>query len=143
MPDWRIRQAYWDQEEDKEALSRIRHQVFILEQQVPASMEWDRFDRISIHFLAERQEGPIGCARLLPDGHIGRLAVLSEWRQQGIATALLQACETHACDIGIKELKLSAQTHAIPFYEKSGYRIISEPFLDAGILHQEMMKTIR
>ena len=138
-----IRPASWNNPLDQKTLKEIRHEVFIEEQGVPESLEWDRFDAVSSHFLAYQQEQPIGCVRLLATGHIGRMAVLEKWRRQGVATALLEACENHARANDILETRLSAQTQAIPFYEKAGYRIISDPYLDAGILHQDMIKTLR
>jgi len=143
MKPWVIREARWNNPEDQQTLKLIRHEVFIQEQGVPESMEWDQFDSVSSHFLACQQEQPIGCVRLLPTGHIGRMAVLEKWRRQGVATALLETCESHARGKNIPETRLSAQTQAIPFYEKAGYRIISDPYLDAGILHQDMIKILR
>lgn len=143
MSAWLIREADWLDAQDQAALKMIRRQVFIEEQGVPESLEWDEFDASSSHFLAQHAEEPIGCARLLPSGYVGRMAVLPDWRLRGVARALLQACETRAQNTGIEALRLSAQTHAIPFYEKAGYRIISAPYLDAGILHQDMIKPLR
>lgn len=143
MKPWLIRPASWNNPEDQKTLKEIRHEVFIEEQGVPESMEWDQFDAVSSHFLACHREQPIGCVRLLPTGHIGRMAVLVKWRRQGVASALLETCENHARANDIAETRLSAQTQAIPFYEKAGYRIISDPYLDAGILHQDMSKSLR
>jgi predicted GNAT family N-acyltransferase len=106
-------------------------------------MEWDQFDSVSLHFLAWHEDEAIGCVRLLPTGHIGRMAVLRPWRRKGVASALLERCESSARARKLKEMRLSAQTQAIPFYEKAGYRITSEPYLDAGILHQDMNKSLR
>lgn len=143
MKPWVIRAASWNNPEEKKTLKQIRREVFIEEQGVPESLEWDQFDSVSSHFLAYQQEQAIGCVRLLPTGHIGRMAVLAKWRRQGVASALLEACETHARTHDIPEIRLSAQTQAIPFYKKAGYRIISDPYPDAGILHQDMSKSLR
>jgi len=143
MKPWVIRTARWNNPQEQKTLKKIRHKVFIEEQGVPESLEWDQFDSVSSHFLAYQQEQAIGCVRLLPTGHIGRMAVLAKWRRQGVASLLLEACEAHARAHDIHETRLSAQTQAIPFYEKAGYRIISDPYLDAGILHQDMSKSLR
>jgi predicted GNAT family N-acyltransferase len=142
MTSWIIREAGWFDPRDQADLKLIRRQVFIEEQQVPESMEWDEYDKSCRHFLALQDEIAIGCARLLPNGYIGRMAVLPLWRRQGVARALLQACETRARESGIETIQLSAQVHAIPFYEKAGYRIISDAYLDAGILHRDMIKPL-
>ncbi|HDK37659.1 MAG TPA: GNAT family N-acetyltransferase, partial [Thiolapillus brandeum] len=84
-----IRLANWHQ--DAEALSLVRKKVFVEEQQVPVELEWDGQDPQCLHLLAEDAGGnPIGTGRLLPDGHIGRMAVLKEWRGKGIGFALLR-----------------------------------------------------
>ncbi len=78
-------------EDEALTLRAIRTEVFINEQQVPEAMEWDEFDAISTHVLARNFDGlPVGTARLLPDGHIGRMAVLKEWRGNGYGSAMLQ-----------------------------------------------------
>lgn len=132
-----VRLANWDS--DQEDLRRIRERVFIQEQQVPVALEWDGLDEDAIHLLACDAGGnPIGCARILDGGVIGRMAVLAKWRGQGVGRALL--AEAIACcrNRGWSAVTLSAQTHAIPFYERAGFSICSEEYLDAGILHRDM-----
>src|SRR5262245_5146930 len=74
------------------ALRAVRHAVFVVEQRVPESLEWDDMDARSTHALAIDTKGaPIGCGRLLPDGYIGRMAVLAPWRNRGVGGALLVA----------------------------------------------------
>lgn len=124
------------------------------EQRVPLSLELDGRDENAIHLLALTHENlahanlahaslAIGCARILaPEnaqpGSIGRMAVLKDWRQKGVGMALLQS----AIEIFHKqhwhEITLSAQTHAIGFYQKAGFVICSDEYLDAGILHCDM-----
>lgn len=138
----RIERAHWSEEKDQEILRTIRTEVFIREQKVPESMEWDELDRISIHYLAWVDHEAVGCVRLIPDGHIGRMAVLPRWRNQGIGMQLLEACETEARMRNVLKLLLSAQVHAIPFYEKAGYVLISDTYMDAGIPHRDMHKLL-
>jgi predicted GNAT family N-acyltransferase len=138
----RIECAYWSDEADQKRLRAIRTTVFIQEQNVPESMEWDELDRISIHFLAWMEDKPIACVRLIPDGHIGRMAVLPRWRNQGIGMQLLKACEQEARQRNVTRLLLSAQVQAIPFYEKADYVLISETYMDAGIPHRDMQKLL-
>lgn len=131
-------------EEAATALRAVRTAVFIREQQVPEELEWDQFDAVSVHVLAVNNVGqPVGTARLLPDGHIGRMAVLKEWRGQGLGSALL----TKLLQVLIKrhqfEAKLHAQTSAIPFYKKFGFQIVGEEFMEAGIPHVKMMLSLK
>lgn len=131
-------------EEAATVLRAVRTAVFIREQQVPEELEWDQFDAVSVHVLAVNNVGqPVGTARLLPDGHIGRMAVLKEWRGQGLGSALL----TKLLQVLIKrhqfEAKLHAQTSAIPFYKKFGFQIVGEEFMEAGIPHVKMMLSLK
>ena len=78
--------------------SPVRIAVFVIEQNIPEELEWDEHDVTSVHVLAEDAAGtPVGCGRLLPDGHIGRMAVLPGWRGHGVGAALLQSLEAE-CD---------------------------------------------
>ena len=102
-------------------------------------LEWDGLDESAQHLLALNHAGEaIGCARLIGDGSIGRMAVLQPWRGLGVGTALLKAAIAHYQQQGIQPITLSAQTHAIAFYQKAGFEVCSEPYLDAGIMHVDM-----
>lgn len=134
---WRIVETSW--QNDSEALAAIRRWVFIEEQHVPEPLEWDGLDENAAHFIAYNPAGhAIGCARVLAQGHIGRMAVLPAWRRQGVGLALLQACVRYCQQLGWNKLQLSAQIHAIPLYQKVGFTVTSKAYLDAGILHQDM-----
>lgn len=121
------------------ACRMIRQRVFIDEQQVPVALEWDDQDATAIHLLASVDEQPVACARVLPDGHIGRMAVLPEWRGQSIGMDLLQYAVQICRTCHVPQAKLSAQIHAIDFYARAGFVVVSEPYLDAGILHVDMV----
>jgi len=132
-----VRLADWQSDERK--LKSIRFDVFCVEQSVPESIEWDGIDAQCRHVLAEDDEGrAIGCGRLLPDGHIGRMAVRPEWRGQGVGAALLERLIALASERGDAKVMLNAQTHAMPFYARYGFAPIGEPFEEAGIAHQAM-----
>lgn len=120
-------------------LKRVREEVFIKEQHVPVTLEWDGMDEAAQHLLALSDAGePIGCARLTGDGSIGRMAVLKPWRGLGVGRALLTKAVSLYQQQGVERITLSAQMHAIPFYEKFGFKGCSEPYLDADILHIDM-----
>jgi len=117
----------------------VREEVFIKEQHVPVELEWDGLDASARHLLALNAAGEaIGCARLPGDGSIGRMAVLKQWRGTGVGTALLKKAVEQYQQQGIAAITLSAQVHAIHFYEKAGFKVCSAPYLDAGILHVDM-----
>ncbi len=125
------------------ALAAVRRAVFIEEQGVPEALEWDEFDAVSTHWLAMLGDGtPVGCARLLPDGHIGRMAVLPTWRGQGIGRALLDAALAGARARGLTCVRLSAQTHAADFYRRAGFVTQGGPYEEAGIPHLAMLKRL-
>ena len=132
-----IREVDWHSTQME--LHEIRQRVFIEEQHVSAELEWDGLDENALHLLAvDESNKPIGCVRILAMGIIGRMAVLKEWRRQGVGKALLDraiaACRKH----GLKNITLSAQTHAVSFYERAGFVVCSEEYLDAGIPHRDM-----
>lgn len=135
-----IRLAGW--EADRPALSAIREQVFIVEQSVPREMEWDEFDAVSRHVVAEAGGQAIGTGRLLPDGHIGRMAVLPEWRGQGVGGALLRTLLDMARADGHERAVLNAQVRALAFYRRFGFEPEGETFLEAGIPHVAMSRRL-
>lgn len=125
---------------DGEPLLRaIREAVFIVEQGVPAELEWDGLDEGCRHALALSHQGDaIGCGRILADGHIGRIAVLPQWRKQKVGTAIMEALLDDARAHGYKQVDVDAQTHAMPFYHRFGFVEHGEVFLDAGLPHIKM-----
>ena len=114
----------------------LRTEVFIVEQNVPVELEWDEMDESCLHALAHDEAGiPVGTGRLLPDGHIGRMAVRKSARGQGIGGAILLALMQAARERGDREVVLNAQVQAEPFYARFGFVREGEVFPDAGIPH--------
>jgi predicted GNAT family N-acyltransferase len=141
MAVFTIQEVDWSH--DAERLGSIRRTVFIEEQGVPESLEWDADDADARHLLATLADGsPIGCARLLPDGHIGRMAVLPAWRGRGVGRALLAAAIRLARAQGHATIRLSAQTHAAKFYADAGFAPVGDPYEEAGIPHIAMQKCL-
>lgn len=126
---------------DGEPLLRaVREAVFIREQGVPAELEWDSLDNDCRHALALSLKGDaIGCGRLLPDGHIGRVAVLPAWRKHQVGTAIVEALLSDAQAHGHKQVVVEAQTHALTFYHRFGFIEQGEVFMDAGLPHIKMI----
>ena len=136
-PPFSLRTVDWTR--DLQPLRAVRTAVFVVEQNIPADLEWDAFDAVSIHALAVDTAGtPIGCGRLLPDGHIGRMAVLPAWRGQGVGAALVGHLIEVARQRGDACLRLNAQTQAMPFYARFGFAPVGEEFVEAGIPHRTM-----
>lgn len=121
-------------------IRRVRDAVFVAEQSVPPELEWDAEDIDAVHFLAYEGDFAIGTARLLPDGEIGRLSVLKDWRGMTVGEALLKAVIHEAETRGLNEQKLSAQVQAVAFYERFGFTVVSEEFLEAGLPHVDMIR---
>lgn len=138
MNNIQVRIADW--QKDNVDLRRIREAVFIAEQAVPPEQEWDADDVEAVHFLALEDGYAIGTARLLADGQIGRVAVLRDWRGMNVGDALMQAVLAEAERRGLREQKLTAQVHATRFYERLGFEVVSEEFLEAGIPHVDMLR---
>lgn len=134
-----VRVADW--QKDNAELRRIRETVFVAEQSVPPELEWDAEDATAVHFLAFDGDYAVGAARLLPDGQVGRVSVLRDWRGLKVGDAILQAVIAHAEGMGVREQRLSAQVHATAFYERHGFKVVSGEFLDAGLPHVDMLRT--
>jgi len=136
-----VRSADWAA---KNALLRgVRTAVFIMEQQVPEAEEWDEQDPVCLHALAMDGAGmAIGTGRLAPDGKIGRVAVLKEWRGKGVGGGILEFLVAAARRRGLQECRLHAQSHALTFYTRHGFQAVGEEFPEAGIPHRRMRRRL-
>ena len=122
-------------------LKNIREKVFIQEQKVTPQLEWDGMDEKAIHFLVFNDNAAIGCARAIvikDHMQLGRMAVLKEYRGQGIGGALIEKAMTIAKLNQLSAIYISAQCHAIDFYKKFGFEVKSDIYLDAEIPHRDM-----
>ncbi|WP_047535044.1 GNAT family N-acetyltransferase [Methylotenera sp. N17] len=135
-----IEQLHW-QSPKQTMLKALREQVFIIEQSVPEYIEWDEYDESAIHLLAlDDVQQAIGCARILLErGRVGRMGVLKAWRGKGVGYALLMEAIAICKAQGLTQLQLSSQTHAIQFYEKAGFVVTSDAYIDANIWHKDMV----
>lgn len=124
-------------------LKQVRTEVFIEEQHVPAYIEWDELDAEAIHLLAlDEKNQPVGCARILRHGRVGRMAVAKHWRGSGLGKALLVKAIEICRRLNMPKINISSQTHAIKFYEKAGFVVTSEAYIDANIWHVDMALTL-
>ncbi|MGH1374090.1 MAG: GNAT family N-acetyltransferase [Cellvibrionaceae bacterium] len=141
MPTELIVTSYQDHLDE---LSEVRRQVFIEEQNVPKELEWDERDALCQHILIRQDGQAVATGRidLEKDGKVGRVAVLPAYRGSGLGEKIMDALEQIARDSQQKKLWFHAQSSAIGFYQKLGYTIVSDRFLEAGIPHQTMEKTL-
>jgi predicted GNAT family N-acyltransferase len=122
-----------------ELIRKLREIVFVFEQGVSRKIEWDGRDYLCQHAIALTKNNEIiGTGRIKPSGHIGRIAVLSAWRGQGIGAALLDVLISLARDANHQQIYLNSQTHAIKFYQRFGFIAQGPVFMEAGIPHQRM-----
>ena len=121
----------------------IRFAIFVGEQNVPSGIELDDKDAECMHAVAYDEAGKaIGTGRLLPDGHIGRMAVVKDWRRQGVGDAILDALVEEARKRGHKEVVVAAQLQAAEFYRNHGFVADGKVYQEAGILHENMRKSL-
>lgn len=124
----------------------IRSRVFMIEQNVDISLELDEDDKTCTHYcLYDDNETAIGTCRILDHGdtaHLGRVAILKEYRQKGCGAFMISEVEKSCKMLGYKKVELGAQLHALPFYEKQGYHAYGEIFMDADIEHRMMVKEL-
>jgi predicted GNAT family N-acyltransferase len=122
----------------------IRRAVFIVEQGISEADDLDGLEDVAIHLLATVESVPVGTARLLVKGNIGkigRVSVLADYRGHGIGKALiLKALDVFAEDSAIAVARLSAQANAISFYEPLGFEATGDVFMDAGVPHRDMVR---
>lgn len=136
----RISKVSWAESAAK--LSAIRRAVFIEEQQVPEELEWDGEDEAALHVLVEENGQPIACARMLVDGHIGRMAVLKDYRSRGAGRLMLKTLLMEAEKLKRGRVYLNAQSQAAGFYAQYGFNQVGGEFPDANIPHIRMEKNL-
>ncbi len=139
IDDFGIESGAWDGL--GQAARSVREAVFIVEQGVPRELELDANDSRSRHVVARDASGTaIGTGRLLSDGHIGRMAVLSSWRGQGVGRALLERLLDEATASGMTSLVLNAQVQACGFYRRLGFVEEGAEFIEAAMPHRAMRR---
>jgi predicted GNAT family N-acyltransferase len=138
--EFTVEQVKW--QDKKSHLRHIRTTVFIEEQHVPIDMEWDEYDETCVHVIAETNEEPIGTARLLESGQIGRMAVLKAYRNHGVATKMLEKQLSIAKSLKMNAVFLNSQIDVVEFYKKFGFVEEGGIFDDAGIPHRKMTKAL-
>ena len=132
--------------EDFSDALKIRFPVFVKEQKVPQERELDDNDEISYHAVLYENEIPVACGRLYytdKTAHIGRVAVLKDYRRKGYATTVCRKL----MDIAVSSKKadiiaLGAQKYVVELYKKLGFKVVGKEYLDENIPHLNMEKII-
>jgi predicted GNAT family N-acyltransferase len=138
----RVELMPWEQAQPHAA--PLRFAIFVGEQKVPSGIELDDKDEKCMHAVAYDADGkPIGTGRLLPEGKIGRMAVVKEWRRRGVGADILEALVAEARRRGFAEVSLSAQLQAAEFYRAHGFVAEGKVYEEAGILHQAMRRKLK
>ena len=131
-----------DYDSHTEDICAIRYEVFVDEQNVPEELEIDGLDGEAKHVLAFVNGVPIGTGRVLIDGHIGRVAVLKNYRGHGIGKLIMKELIKWAQDKSLEKVWLSSQWHAHSFYIDLGFVCVGEIYIEAGIDHIKMYRTL-
>lgn len=133
---------------DLQRVMNIRKEVFVLEQGVPLEAEFDEFDVLDglcEHVLVYHEQLPVGTGRVRQvdeTGKLERICILSPYRKYGLGKVIIQALEEVAREQGLSQVKLHGQTQAEGFYQKLGYQTVSDVFMEDGIPHVLMTKTL-
>ena len=128
---------------NEELIKSVRTPVFVQEQQVPYEIDFDSNDAMAVHWLAlNENDVPVGTARLLEDGHFGRMAVIKVYRNQGIGRSIIQTAMEYANSVGMISMYLNSQLQAKSFYEALGFKEYGDVFLEASIEHISMSKEL-
>lgn len=132
--------------DELDACFALRREVFVVEQAIDEALEFDGLDPDCVHVLTRDPEGAVvGTARLRivgTDGKAERVAVAAAARRAGVGRALMDVLEHEARARGLARVVLHAQDVAIPFYDALGYQGIGEMFVEAGIPHLKMARTL-
>jgi predicted GNAT family N-acyltransferase len=136
-----IREVRW--QDAKDQLTEIREKVFVYEQRVAPEIEVDGKDPECFHVLVTTLEGePVGTGRITPQGKIGRVSVLLPYRGLGLGSKILQALVEIAEREKMSPVKLHAQIQAVDFYRRHQFEATGPVFMEAGIPHQSMKRSL-
>ena len=126
-----------------EICSEIRKTVFMLEQGF--LVDYDIVDDTCTHCVLFVDNIAAGCARFYLDEnnhyHLGRFAILKQYRKCGYGKVIIEAIENEIVKLNHHEILLSAQVNAVKFYEKSGFKVVSDVYLDEHCEHVDMIKS--
>ncbi len=124
---------------------QVRKEVFVEEQNVPVELEIDELEKMATHFVGYSEGKPIAASRIRFQNDYGkmeRICIRKDFRGKGYGKDILLFMENYAKENGLNKAKLHGQIQAEKFYQKLGYKTVSDQFMDAGIPHVEMIKSL-
>lgn len=132
---------------DLEEGYKLRRDVFEVEQNIPRPLDRDPYDYNADHVVAFDENGRcVGTGRVVRvdqrTAQIGRMAVAADQRKHGVGALVLEALQRMAQMRGISEVTVNSQLPAEAFYRNRGYVRVGDPFLDQGVPHVFMRKTL-
>lgn len=119
----------------------LRLEVFLIEQNI-IYVDTDYVDQKSIHYFIEEDEKIVSYLRLIPKGYkyieysIGRVVTDKVYRHKGYSTMLIKAALK---DVKGEQVRISGQAYLQTYYEKLGFKTVSDAYIEEGILHYEML----
>jgi predicted GNAT family N-acyltransferase len=133
--------------DEHQAIRRIRETVFQVEQGISSELEWDGLDEQCVHLVAKLGDEYAGVGRLreieaAKTLKLERLAVLADYRQQGIGSEIVYTAIAYGQGQGYRQMTIHAQVSAIEFYEHLGFEKVGKPFYEAGIEHLKMKQDL-
>lgn len=134
---FRVENVDW--EEEKHRLSKLRERVFVYEWRIPKECEFDQHDNDSEHVLVLNEDDQeVATGRLTPQGEIGRIAVIPEFRGPEIYETLFHALLHIAKMKDLKDVTVQCDLDGVQYYEKQGFTAVGAVYMDAGIPRQRM-----
>ena len=135
--------VFADWAKDSAAIRAVRNEVFSVEQGISAALDFDGRDQECVHVLARLGDStPVGTARMLPDGHVGRIAVTKPWRGRGVGSSLVEYLCEAAGERGLDQVFLHSQVQAAGFYTGLDFEVRGDAFMEAGIEHVLMVRNL-
>jgi hypothetical protein len=125
---------------DEASIRFIRNSVFSGDQGIDPGLDFDGNDPEAIHVIAIFNDNAVGTGRMLDDGHIGRVAVLAQYRGRGIGSGIVKCLMDEAKRGGYPRVYLGSQKHACEFYTKLGFAPYGDVYIEVDIEHISMEK---
>lgn len=120
----------------------VRRTVFVDEQGYTEAEEFDEIDNLVPHLVLLDGDKPVATGRLImqPDktAKLGRIAVLKNYRGQHLGAKIVEELLKRAKTEGATRAYVSAQTYAVPFYNRFGFKEYGSEYLDGKIPHTDM-----
>lgn len=127
----------------KHRLSKIREQVFVCEWRIPKECEFDQQDNMAFHVLVlNENDQEIATGRITPQGEIGRIAVVPEYRETDVYLELFRALLAIAKHNGLENVLVQCELEGVEYYQQQGFRPVGTVYMDAGIARQRMSCTV-